>query len=312
LIGYRQTVGAKKERIISANAEIEKILVRRIVLESFTPSIIDLSRLLEGKARDFRVKVGDLLSESQVLNSIYTRIIETDLLTQAQRQEVLTRLVPLVAEAENSLLQEETIIGTPTVTKRNVLKNILAPLSIGAITSILGSILSAIPNLNEFALKNSDKEIFSHIIALSGLSFAIIATIVMFNRLRESQQETSISSRSSAIEQAINFEREVAKHIEKQGLAYKPAGPQDQGYDFETIHNGKKILIEVKAWSRQMPMGLVSRVVDRLNEAVENENASEGIIVTKNLIDISRLEDSSKKISVFNLAGFKDYLSKNN
>jgi len=66
LIGYRQTVGAKKERIKLANEDIEKILVRRIVQESITPSVVDLSRLLEGKARDFRVRVGDLLSESQI------------------------------------------------------------------------------------------------------------------------------------------------------------------------------------------------------------------------------------------------------
>ena len=29
-LGYRQTVGAKKERIINANGEVEKILVRRV------------------------------------------------------------------------------------------------------------------------------------------------------------------------------------------------------------------------------------------------------------------------------------------
>jgi hypothetical protein len=59
-------------------------------------------------------------------------------------------------------------------------------------------------------------------------------------------------------------------------------------------------------------MGLVSRVVDRLNEAVEKEKASEGIVLTKNPIDISRLEDSSKRVHVYNLAEFKNHLSKKN
>ena len=77
LIGYRQTIGAKKERIKSANSEVEKIMVRRIVLESYTAKPIDIARLIEGKARDFRVKVGDLLSDSQIMNCIYTRILET-------------------------------------------------------------------------------------------------------------------------------------------------------------------------------------------------------------------------------------------
>ncbi len=70
--GYRQTIGAKKERANSANADVEKILVRRIFLESYTPRLGDISRLLEGKARDFRVRTEDLHTLSQVLNSIFT------------------------------------------------------------------------------------------------------------------------------------------------------------------------------------------------------------------------------------------------
>jgi hypothetical protein len=52
--------------------------------------------------------------------------------------------------------------------------------------------------------------------------------------------------------------------------------------------------------------------VDRLNEAVEKEKASEGIVLTKNPIDISRLEDSSKRVHVYKLAEFKNHLSKKN
>ena len=43
-VGYRQTIGAKKERIRSANDETEKILVRRIVLEEYTPRVEDIAR----------------------------------------------------------------------------------------------------------------------------------------------------------------------------------------------------------------------------------------------------------------------------
>jgi len=52
LIGYRQTVGAKKERVAAADSEIEKILVRRIVLEGYVLKTADIERLAEGKARD--------------------------------------------------------------------------------------------------------------------------------------------------------------------------------------------------------------------------------------------------------------------
>ena len=77
-LGYRQTIGARKERTRSANEEIEKILVRRIVLEEYAPRVEDIARLIDGKARDFHVRPMDLLSEGQLLNNIFTRVVETD------------------------------------------------------------------------------------------------------------------------------------------------------------------------------------------------------------------------------------------
>src|SRR5262252_670789 len=107
LIGYRQTVGAKKERIRSANADVEKILVRRVVLEGYTPSRSDVARLLQGKARDFRVSDDELLSEAQMLNTIYTRIVESDLIPTDQREQILKRIAPGLAESEATPVDED-------------------------------------------------------------------------------------------------------------------------------------------------------------------------------------------------------------
>ena len=71
IVGYRQTIGAKKERVTSANTEVERILVRRVFSETYVPRLADVSRILEGKARDFRVRTTDLHTESQVLISVY-------------------------------------------------------------------------------------------------------------------------------------------------------------------------------------------------------------------------------------------------
>ncbi|WP_394557440.1 hypothetical protein [Priestia aryabhattai] len=87
LLSYRQTIGAKQERIQSSNKEIEKILIRRIVNDNYNLSLADIRRLLEGKARDFKVKVNDLYKEEQMLNSLYTRVIETDFITKEQREK---------------------------------------------------------------------------------------------------------------------------------------------------------------------------------------------------------------------------------
>jgi len=66
ILGYRQTIGAKKERIKVANKNIENTLLRRLIFENFTPSIKGITKLTEGKARDHRVKHKDLLNPTQV------------------------------------------------------------------------------------------------------------------------------------------------------------------------------------------------------------------------------------------------------
>ena len=87
LVAHRQTVGARQERVRSANHEIEKLLVRRVVLEDFSPTQEEITRLIDTKARDFRIRPTDLLSDIQIMNNIYTRIVESDFLLHEQRQK---------------------------------------------------------------------------------------------------------------------------------------------------------------------------------------------------------------------------------
>ena len=145
LIGYCQTIGAKKERNRSANIDIEKILVRRIILETYEPSLDDLSRLIEGKARDFRVRSRELMSESQ----------------------------------------------------------------------------------------------------------------------------EDINDKKTAIQKYVEFEKEVVKVIEKVGLSFKVAGQRDQVFDFSMRKNTNKILIEVKSWSKNVPLSMVKNIFERIKSAIK-------------------------------------------
>lgn len=306
-IGYRQTIGAKKERISAAISEVEKILVRRIVLESYTPKLIDISRLIEGKARDFRVKVGDLLSESQIMNCVYTRILETDLIAQNQREEILSRIIPILEEAEGAPIQEQKVVELPSELRKRAIYQIAVPLIMALTASLIGGFVTALPKIGTVDM--NIESLFSVLIATAAVSLALISVLYTFKRLKESQQEVTISSSSKVIEQAISFEREVAKAIEKKGLKIRPAGPRDRGYDFAVEQNGKKIFIEVKAWTRPMPISLLSRIVDVLEKTVQIENAEEGILITKSPIDFKALDLENKRIRIMTLQEFRNYLA---
>ncbi|MDY6987630.1 MAG: restriction endonuclease [Thermodesulfobacteriota bacterium] len=306
-IGYRQTIGAKKERTKSANSEVEKILVRRIVLEDYTPKPIDISRLLEGKARDFKVKAGDLLSESGILNCIYTRIIETDLIAQEQREDILSRILPILDEAEGAPIQEQKVMELPSEQRKKNLYQTAVPFTIGIIASLIGGFVTIFPKIG--AVDVNIEALFPAIAATAVISLTLISIIYTFYRLKESQQEVTVSSSSNAIAQAIDFERDVAKELEKKGIKVTPAGPRDRGYDFAIEQDGKKTIIEVKAWRHRVPISLLSRFVSLLDKVVGMENAEEGIIVTKIPVDLKALDLKSDKVRLMTLREFRNYLA---
>ncbi|HEY2846801.1 MAG TPA: hypothetical protein VGI80_03225, partial [Pyrinomonadaceae bacterium] len=92
LLGYRQTIGAKKERIGAANANLKRILMRRIVQEEYRPDPNDIELLIGGVAREYRIGEGDTLSPEDLLGSIYTDIAASDLIQAEQRNEILRRV----------------------------------------------------------------------------------------------------------------------------------------------------------------------------------------------------------------------------
>jgi hypothetical protein len=177
LIGYRQTIGAKKERVNSANGEVEKILVRRIVLEGYAPHVADVARLLAGKARDFRVRASDLLSEEQLLTNIFTRILETDLLPQDKRDEILKRLNPIIIEAEGEPLAEQTLATIPPARHR-LMTRTAAIAAMGLVTSVVGALIAALPTAGGVDIEFS--KLLPVMIGTLAASAAIITALATF------------------------------------------------------------------------------------------------------------------------------------
>jgi hypothetical protein len=300
LIGYRQTVGARKERLIAANAEIEKILVRRVVLEGYVPKTLDIERLTEGKARDFRVAPTDMLAPEQVLNKLFARIVESDLIPQDRREEILKRIMPAVVEAESEPVKEQTVIEFQTRARRPEMWSAGVALAVGA--SILGALVSIAPGIT--GLETTARELVPLVVGTLIASLALISAFMLFTRVKESQEAPS---QVDALAQYVYFEREVAKVIERaDGKVVSPT--TDAGYDFMVERNGKKILIEVKNWSRPVPAALVRIVAQRLSAALERENASAAILVTASSIPLSAKLPEDSRIRVMSLRELRNFL----
>ena len=305
LLSYRQTIGAKKERVRIANNEIQQTIVKRIILESYTPNVADLSKLIYGKANDYRVKANDLMSITQILNTVFTRIIESDLIASDQRVKILERLNPITVKIEESPIEEPEVIEIkPTI--ELISQRILPLLFIGIIASIIGALLSILP----YSQEESVSLLSNEIIFVFTLSISIITLILILFKIKESQEE---SSKSSPFENSFDFEHEVGRSLEKFGvLKPRPSHNQryESGYDYYIEIKGEGIIIEVKYWSKRVPIKILQLTIDQLQRVLKSkENVKRAIIVTKNSIYHPPEVIQDNNIKIMSFKEFKKYLS---
>jgi hypothetical protein len=310
LLGYRQTVGAKRERIASANTQLEAILIRRIVLEKHTPSQADLLRLIEGKARDHNVSAEDLVSEGQLLNTIFTRVTESDLIPAEQRDQILERITPALTKYEAGETDAELDHNSHTGAEPRLQMVRTAEMLFALTTAALGGLVAVLPKLRDFHMGapfDGHSQTLFLLLATMGVSLALISVALTFRKLQASQEETS--SKRGEISNYLQFENQVARVIKRSARkSVERTNNADIGFDFLIDLNGKRIGIEVKNWAgRLLPRALVERAIGRISTARERAGADEAILVTEATPpSLRRTEDPNLK--VMNLRELEAYL----
>ena len=309
VIAHRQTIGARQERVRTANDEIEKILVRRIVLEGFDPSQEEIVRLIDTKSRDFRVRPTDLLSDSQFMNNIYTRIVESDFIFSEQRQQILDRISHAIEATEEQPVLEQTV-DQIALQKRSRSHATYSMVIAAVAASLIGATFPVLPEINEI-VENTEKfsSIFPLTIATVVLSLVTISFISLVYRIRERQQEEP--NKVSTIEKYLALENEVFGLLKKSGVSITQSpldGAGHREYDFLVERDGESLLVEVKNWTRKMPSSLISRTFEKLQKALEKTNASYAVIVVSKMTDTRSPFPNDERVKVMTLAEFRKHL----
>ena len=311
LIAHRKTIGARQERVRSANDELEKLLVRRVVLEDFNPAQDEIIRLIDTKARDFRVRPTDLLSDIQIMNNIYTRIVESDFLLHEQRQNVLDRITNAIQEVGEQPLPEQAVEQVDSQKRyRSSMSNMLAFAAVGA--SVMGATLSILPDINEI-VKNTEKlfSILPMAIATVFMSLVMISFISLIYRIRERQQDEP--NRATTIEKYVAFENEVFRTLKDSGVSIIRSNMglgKNRGYDFSIERGDTMFFVEVKNWTRQVPPSLVSRTYQKLQNALAQEDASYAIIVVPRTIEVASHLPDDDRVKMMTLSELRKHLAR--
>lgn len=305
-LSYRQTIGAKKERTKNANKSLHRAIMRRMVLEDYKPKYKDISRIIEGKAREFNTSSNDMLSEEQVLNSIFSEVFDSDLISSSQRIEIESRLDELFAKIEEQP-SEHSIHEFKELNEQNKKKSDFVIMltvvvsTIGAFTSVL---YSFIQEPTSFILANSDW-LFSGI----GVFAISTAMITLMSIVRKEKEDSSLPTRNSAYISAATFELDVAKAIEKSGYKYL-SEPQVGNFrpDFVIETNGKKIIIEAKAWGDVIPLSSIKRTIDQLEKIAQDEDIDSVILVAKKLPPMKGINIENSKVKAYSMSEFSSLL----
>lgn len=298
LIGYRQTIGARKERVGSANADLQRILLRRVILEGFAPTREDIERLRDGKSRESRVAISDILLPVQLMNSVYTQVVENDFISPELRKGIMAAINPV---AERLIKTEEL---EPEPPGRDYARSAL-PVLLGVVTTTLGAAVAVLPQFRSIALGRKDT--LELVVTIVVASLTIIVSYLLFTRLRD-QQDESQPSRSGP-KAGFEFEASVLHALKKMGLCVRRP-PVQSGYDFQvTTAAGSKILVETKAWPPMVPPTMVRRVVERLSDLVAKEEAKEALLVLRQPLVGSPNFGSDTPVKIFSLNDMRRYLA---
>lgn len=304
ILGYRQTIGARKERVKACNEKLIETILRRIILENYTPKKDDIKRLIEGKARDYKVKQKDLLSDDQILNTIYTRIFENDLISQDQRNDNIERLSALFIVDKKQIIQDLDIsfFNDKDKTRRKFINIVTFLLAI--ISTTIGVVVVSFDSMASF-----DKLLNSNILyTILGSLTAIIAVYTFF-RVKDFQESSEdVELPRNPFRDQVKFEREVVVQLKKLNIETIFPNSKEDGFDLIAIINGEKIAIEIKFWRQRPPFSFIRQVLLRLKSAMEKEKINRGLVITNDkfgLDDKLKMDENIEIIDIKELRNIK-------
>jgi len=304
LLTYLQTIGAKRVRAKFANQDIHRSFMRRIIFEEYAPKFKDLTKIVEGKAREFKVSINDLLSEEQVLNALFTEVFDSDQISPSQRVEIENRLNRCLDRIEQESEEPGSIdFSQLLLEKKQKSKNISILLGTA---SLLGATSSFAYTFFETKILNTEL-ILSGVVALVASVAALTAiSVILINKEVVEQPSRRVAQMISS-----ELENEVRKILEKEKIKYS-ISPRLGGLRpaFIIDIKGKKVVIDAKAWNNIVPLHQIRKTKDYLNELANTEGVDQVLLVTNEKTPLPLSQINNDTISAITISELSSALKK--
>lgn len=284
LIGYKQTIGAKKERIKTADKILVDTLLKRIILEEYSPLISDIERLKQGLAQDYKIDSSDLLPFDIIYSLLFTRIFENDLISKEQRDKNLDRL--MVAYNNNKKSVDQQFSSRTDEKGTDYLK--VTSFILGVFSVLIGTTVSYFDSV--FTRGFDD---INMILITVGASVTLIFVAYLFIKIKNNQEGESVRNSVHQTE-AFKFEEKVISTLNKKRAVYSLNGAHDPGWDITLKLNDTQVAVEIRYWKRKPSPYFVKGIVDRFNSSLEKSDIVTGYILVNDTYNVQNPLDNSK------------------
>ena len=304
LFTYLLTIGAKRVRTKNANQDIHRSFMQRMVFEEYAPKFKDLTKIVEGKAREFQVSINDLLSEEQILNALFTEVFDSDIIPPSQRVKIENRLNECLERIDQES-EEPGIIDFRQLSLEKKQKSKNITILVGT-ASLLGATCSLAYTFIETKILNTE-----WILSGVGVLVASIAALSAISVILKYKEMDEQPSRRLAQMVSSALENEVTKILEKQKIKYS-ISPKlgEMRPAFVLDMKGKKVVIDAKAWNKVVPLHQIRRTADYLNVLASTEGVDQVLLVTNKKTPLPLSQINHDAISVITISELSSALKK--
>ena len=304
LFTYLLTIGAKRVRTKNANQDIHRSFMQRMVFEEYAPKFKDLTKIVEGKAREFQVSINDLLSEEQILNALFTEVFDSDIIPPSQRVKIENRLNECLERIDQES-EEPGIIDFRQLSLEKKQKSKNITILVGT-ASLLGATCSLAYTFIETKILNTE-----WILSGVGVLVASIAALSAISVILKYKEMDEQPSRRLAQMVSSALENEVTKILEKQKIKYS-ISPKlgEMRPAFVLDMKGRKVVIDAKAWNNVVPLHQIRRTTDYLNELASTEGVDQVLLVTNKKTPLPLSQINHDAISVITISELSSALKK--
>jgi hypothetical protein len=288
-VGYRQTIGAKKERAAAANREIIETLLRRFTLDSdFGPQYEAVERVVAGAALENRVRRSDVYSMDEIFSLLSLRIVGSDYVPAKRRKSILDKLNSSFKTISADIRQLDRSAEARATTRRTASVEALLGVGSAVFAAAVGLVADLLAN-GVFETLSAPSMRSALLMAIAGSALTAIG-LVLYVRLRD--RATTTTPDSTPTTRAEEFEFRIVERLRAVGIPFT----EERDVDLIASLKHKRIAIELKASASSLHA--VRPILNQLKQIIDKYRCDEAYLVFSTSVPdrIRNLSDDRVKI----------------